>query len=145
MKTGDEWLAIGGGIGTIVLFIALFQRTKKSASPTPGSAQTGYYPTNSGAPMSGPDLLTPTQSAQLATPAENITIGGTRFGNMVIGAPSLFPLFGYAANTQTDTNQAYQLANNLIGSNSVFNANQSSANDYFANAESNAVSGGGLS
>lgn len=128
-KASDEWLAIGSGIGFVVLLFAIYNRAKKggqsnSASPaeTPPSID---YPAYTGA-------LTPNEAQALPAfygttfnpPVDNITIGPTTIegDSFTIGA-NLFPLFGYAVQNN-GLSQVYRVINELMQNNANYQAGQ---------------------
>ena len=128
MKTSDEWLIIGGGIGTVVLLFAVYNKSnKKGQYATP----TGIIPsqTTSGQSSTAPTFSVPQQIFN--PPVENISIGGTHFGGATYNFGSnLFPYFGYAVQS-SGLSQVYNTINNLMHNNAQYQQQQNLMNQNY--------------
>jgi hypothetical protein len=129
MKTSDEWLVIGGGIGTVVLLFAIFQ---KANGKGPYAAQNTAQMSPENIDNAAPGAIE--QSAFSPAP-EDITVGATNIGGSSYNMGSnLFPFFGYAVQNN-GLNSAYSAINALMGNNAQYQKEQDQVNNNFITAE----------
>lgn len=129
MKTSDEWLMIAGGVGTIALLFAVWQKAHRTssgyASPTgPTTVNIASNPSGGSVPGSFPEQI-------FNPPVENISIGGTTFGGAQYSfGNNLFPYFGYAVQS-SGLQQVYQTINNLMANNAQYQQGQNVVNQNY--------------
>lgn len=124
----DEVLAIGGGIGIIVMLFALWQKYK---APAAASSTPSTYPVS----LAGTSAAaTPDESAGITEYSGSplrVSIGPTNMGSQTIniGQPqkALFPYFGYAADASSNAS-AYQLASEMMRNNAGYQGLEANSN-----------------
>ena len=134
MKTSDEWLTIGGGIGLVVLLFAIFN--KANATQAPYSAPAAAPASISNPNFTGAAPQTPPNVPGLTfnPPVENISIGPTSIGGSTfnMGNSNLFPFFGYAVQS-SGISQVYKEINALMSNNANYQAGQNAGQNNFLN------------
>jgi hypothetical protein len=128
MKTSDEWLVIGGGIGTVVLLFAIFQKSNGKGPYAPqNTVQVSPETINNAAPGA-------IEQSAFSPAPEDITIGATNIGGSSYNMGSnLFPFFGYAVQNN-GLNSAYAAINALMGNNAAYQNEQAQVNNNYVNA-----------
>ena len=131
MKTSDEWLIIGGGIGVIVLIFQVYNKAK-----TGGASQPTSFINEAVNPVNSSQMPTLPGAFNFQPPVENINIGGTKLGgynfNIGVGSGSLFPLFGYAADNSQEAN-VYNALAQLMQNNANYQQGQNANQGLFLN------------
>ena len=138
MKTSDEWLVIGGGIGLVVLLFAIFNKANATQAPysAPAAAPASISNPNftSAAPQTPPNF----PGLTFNPPVENISIGPTSIGGSTFntGNSNLFPFFGYAVQSSGQSSglpQVYNTINALMGNNANYQAGQNAGQQNYLN------------
>jgi len=134
MKTSDEWLTIGGGVGLVVLLFAIFNKANNPQTAYNSPAAQPALVTNPNFTGATPQIPPNVPGLTFNPPVENISIGPTAIGGSTfnMGNYNLFPFFGYAVQS-SGLSQVYNTINALMGNNADYQVGQNATQNNFLN------------